>query len=158
MKIRLVEFDNRRQSFRVFAGGKVYELPYAAMDPRAGRLKVVKAFADPELGREAFTYETDAGEVGAVHLDDVLLRHGDPRAQLDHALYELTIEAETALREARMSKRALARRLATSMSQLTRLLDATNRRKSVEQMMALLHVLGRDVRLVVHRREPIAAA
>ncbi len=158
MKIRRVEFDNRRHSFRVLAAGKTYEMPYAAMDPRAGRLKVVKAFADPELGREAFTYETDAGEVGVVHLDDVLLHHGDPRAELEQALYELTVEAETALRESRMSKRALARRLATSMSQLTRLLDATNRRKSVEQMMALLHALGREVRLVVHRRSPTAAA
>jgi len=158
VKIRRVEFDNRRQSFRVFAGSKAYELPYAAMDRRRGRLKVVRAFPDRELGREAFTYETDAGEVGAVHLDDVLLCHGDPRAELEHALYELTLEAGAALKESRMSKRALARRLATSMSQLVRLLDAANRTKSVEQMMALLHALGREVHVVVNRRKPDAAA
>ena len=158
MKIRDVEFDNRRQSFRVFAGTKSYELPYTAMDRRRGRLKVVRAFADPELGRDAFTYETDTGEVGAVHLDNILLHAGDPRAELENTLYILTVEAELALKESRVSKRALARKLATSMSQLTRLLDATNRTKSVDQMMALLHALGRNVEVVVHRRNPNAAA
>ncbi len=158
MKIRRVEFDNRRQSFRVFVGRRALELPYAAMDRRRGRLKVVRAFPDRELGGEAFTFETDAGEVGAVHLDDVLLHHGDPRAELANTLYKLTLEADSALQESGMSKRALSRRLSTSMSQLTRLLDATNRTKSVEQMMALLHALGRDVHVVVHRRKPKAAA
>lgn len=158
MKIRSVTFDNRRQSFRIAAGARTYELPYAAMDRRRGRLKVVRAFPDPELGREAFTYETDTGEVGAVHIDNVLLHHGDPGAEHADTLYKLTVEAETALAESRISKRAVARRLGTSMSQLTRLLDATNGTKSVEQMMTLLRALGRDVEIVVRRRGPNAAA
>ena len=128
------------------------------MDRQRGRLQVVRAFADPEPGREAFTCETDTGEVGAVHLDNILLHNGDPRAELENTLYKLTLEAGAALKESRMSKRALTRRLATSMSQLTRLLDATNRTKSVEQMMTLLRALGRDVTIVVHQRNPNAAA
>jgi len=158
VKIRSVEFDNRSQSFRVTAGAKTYELPYAAMDRRRGRLKIVRAFPDPELGREAFTFETDAGEIGAVHIDNVLAHHGDPGAEHADTLYKLTLAAETALAESRISKRAVARRLGTSMSQLTRLFDATNRTKSVEQMMALLRALGRDVEIVVRRRGPHAAA
>ena len=158
MKIRSVEFDNRRQAFHVKAGTKSYELPYAAMDRRRGRLNVVRAFVDPELGREAFTFETGTGEVGAVHLDNVLSHNKDPRAELAGTLYKLTLEADAALKESRITKRALARRLATSMSQLTRLFDATNRTKSVEQMMTLLRALGRDVEVVVRRREPGAAA
>ena len=158
MKIRRVAFDNRRQSFRVTVGTKSYELPYAAMGQRRGRLKVVRAFVDSELGREAFTFETDAGEVGAIHLDNVLLYNRDPRAELADTLYRLTLEASVALKESRMTKRALARRLATSMSQLTRLFDAANRTKSVEQMMALLRALGRDVEVVVRRPGSGAAA
>src|SRR5206468_2793192 len=61
VKIRSVAFDNRRQSFHVTAGTRTYELPYAAIDRRRDRRKVVRAFPDPQLGREAFTFETDTG-------------------------------------------------------------------------------------------------
>ena len=158
MKIRSVRFDNRRQCFHVAAGTKVYELPYAAMDRARRRLKVTRAAPDPEMGREGFTFETGAGVIGAVHLDDVLLHAGDPRAERENTLYKLTVAAEEALAESGASKRALARRLRTSMSQLARLLDATNRTKSVEQMMTLLRALGRDVEVVVRKRTPGTAA
>ena len=158
MKIRRVSFDNRKQAFTVVAGGRTYEFPYAAMHPARGRLKVVRAGPDDEQGREAFTFETDVDEDGAVHMDNVLLHHGDPRAERLDTLYKLTLEAEAALAETRISKRALARLLGTSMSQLGRLLDATNSTKSVEQMMALLRALGREVEIVVRRRGPNAAA
>ena len=158
MKIRSVAFDNRRQSFRIVAGKRTYELPYAALFPRRGRLKLVRAFPDPELGREAFTFETATGEVGAVHMDNVLLHNGDARAEHANTLYRLTLEAESALAESGISKRSLSRRLGTSMSQLARLFDATNSTKSAEQMMALLRALGRDVEIVVRRRTPVTAA
>jgi hypothetical protein len=51
------------------------------------------------------------------------------------------------------------RRLGTSASQLYRLLDPANHRKSIDQMVALLGVLGGDVKLtVVTRRKPRARA
>jgi hypothetical protein len=49
-----------------------------------------------------------------------------------------------------VSKRELARRLRTSPSQLYRLLDPTNSAKSVGQMLALLHLVGREVDVVVN--------
>lgn len=158
MKIRSVRFDNRRQAFHVAVGTKTYELPYSAMGGRPRRLRVTGAFVDPELGREGFTFETDSGEVGAVHVDNVLLVNGDLRAGRENTLYNLTIAAMDAMRESGISKRAVARRLATSMSQIARLLDPKNRTKSVEQMMALLGALGRDVEIVVRRRKPGTAA
>jgi hypothetical protein len=56
------------------------------MNRAGGRLKVVRAHPDPEMGREGFTFETDAGEVGAVHVDDVLLHAGDPGAERENTL------------------------------------------------------------------------
>ncbi len=158
MKIEKVAFDNRRQAFRIEAGGRSYELPYAAMGGDRRRLRVVRAFADPELGLEGFTFETAAGEIGAVHMDNVLHHAGDPRAHFEDILYRLTIEAEDALTGSGISKRAVARRLGTSMSQLSRLLDATNTSKSLEQMIALLAALGRETEIVVRPRKPGAAA
>ena len=83
-----------------------------------------------------------------------MLVNGDARAELENTLHELTVAAEDALAGSRLSKRAVARRLGTSMSQLARLLDPTNRTKSVERMMALLRALGRDVEIVVRKRKP----
>ena len=120
--------------------------------------KVLRAWSDPEMGHEGFSFELDTGEIDGVHIENVLLVNGDPRAVRDNTLYKLTLAAEEALAESQFSKRALARLLGTSMSQLARLLDATNYRKSVEQMMALLRALGRDVEVVVRKRVPGTAA
>jgi len=56
-----------------------------------------------------------------------------------------------------VSKRELARRLRTSPSQLYRLLDPTNSAKSVGQMLALLHLVGREVDVVVNPT-PVSSA
>ncbi len=158
MKIRSVRFDNRKQAFHVTTAKRTYELPYAAMDRSRGRLNVVRAWPDPETGRECFAFELDTGEEGGVHIDNVLLVNGDPGEIRKNELYKLTLAVEDALAESRVSKRALARLLGTSMSQISRLLDATNHSKSVEQMISLLRALGRDVEVVVRKRSPGTAA
>jgi len=70
----------------------------------------------------------------------------------DLLLYKLTIEAQERVDSTPLSKRELARRLNTSLTQLYRLLDQTNYRKSVDQVLALLRVLDCDVDFVVTRR------
>lgn len=67
----------------------------------------------------------------------------------DLLLYRLTLEAQTRIAESPLSKREIVRRLGTSAAQLYRLLDQTNYRKSVDQVLALLQVLNCDVDLVV---------
>ncbi len=51
-----------------------------------------------------------------------------------------------------LSKREVIRRLGTSATQLYRLLDQTNYRKSVDQVLSLLQVLDCDVDLVVRAK------
>jgi hypothetical protein len=48
--------------------------------------------------------------------------------------------------------REIARRLGTSRAQLYRLLDPTNTRKSLRQLLALLHVLGCAVEVRIKAR------
>jgi hypothetical protein len=50
------------------------------------------------------------------------------------------------------SKREIMRRLGTSAAQLYRLLDQTNYRKSVDQVLALLQVLNCEIDLVVRSK------
>jgi len=107
---------------------------------------------DTELGREAFSYRLRSGRSGSVHIEQVQEAHEDPRYMRDLLLYKLTLEAQARLKTTPISKRELARRLETSLTQIYRLLDQTNYRKSVDQVLGLLRVLDCDVDFVVKAR------
>jgi plasmid maintenance system antidote protein VapI len=70
----------------------------------------------------------------------------------DLLLYRLTIEAQERVETSSLSKRELARRLKTSLTQIYRLLDQKNYRKTVDQVLRLLRVLDCDVDFVVKAR------
>jgi len=59
------------------------------------------------------------------------------------------MEAPKRVARSPLSKREMIRRLGTSATQLYRLLDQTNYRKSVDQLLLLLRVLDCEVDLVV---------
>lgn len=72
--------NNRGRAFElVTSSGKRYAFPYARLEvrPSAGN-RVVRVYPDPELGREALTYELESGEEGSVHLDSVREYQEDP--------------------------------------------------------------------------------
>ena len=119
-----------------------------ADDPRPDR----RADRGPGAGREAFTYVLQSGRSGTGHVDQVLEYNQDPTYLRDLLLYRLTIEAQKRIAESPLSKREIVRRLGTSAAQLYRLLDQTNYRKSVDQILALLQVLNCDVDLVVRTK------
>jgi len=159
VKILRVRLDNRRHAFDVVTRRATYEFPYALTKPSPSPGNPVReVHVDPELGNEGFTYVLASGDEGTVHVDHVLAHHEDPAYVREQLLYRLTLDAERAMAESGLSKRAVARSLRTSLSQLARLLDATNQAKSVDRMLALLGVLGRDVRVDVTRRKRAGAA
>jgi len=73
----------------------------------------------------------------------------DPGHLRDTLLYNLTVEAQRRVKARALSRRELIRRLGTSADQFYRLLDQTNYRKSVDQLLSLLQILDCDVRLIV---------
>ncbi len=87
-----------------------------------------------------------------MHIDQVLEYNQDPRYLRDMLLYKLTVEAQKQVEASPLSKREIIRRLGTSATQFYRLLDQTNYRKSIDQILLLLHVLECDVDLVVRRK------
>ncbi|MCG6958247.1 MAG: hypothetical protein LJF04_19830 [Gemmatimonadetes bacterium] len=153
MKIESVEVNNRKKCFEVSTGEAEYPFPYVLLpvSPSASN-RVAEAFPDPELGEEGFTYRLDDGTEETVHLDAVLEYNEDPSYLNELLLHRLTVEALKALETTGLGKRELARALGTSAAQLYRLLDPTNHSKSIGQMLALLHVLGRKVDVVVTPR------
>lgn len=150
MRIRAVTANNRKKIFEVLTRKGTYSFPFAKLAIRPRAVDPVKeVFPDAELGMEGFTYRLESGVEDTVHLDAVLEYNRDPAHMNQMLLHGLTVETLKALEESDLSKRELIRRLGTSPSQFYRLLDPTHYGKSAGQMLALLHLLGKQVDLVV---------
>ncbi len=153
MKIRKVAANNRKRAFEVKSSTRTLWFPYAkVVPPPTARDRVNRVFVDRELGREAFTYVLQSGREGSILAEQVLEYNQDPAHLRDVLLYNLTIEAQKRVAASALSRREIIRRLGTSATQFYRLLDQTNYRKSVDQLLSLLHVLDCEVDLVVRAK------
>ena len=154
MKIRSVTSNNRRNEFTVVTrSGTTYTFPYSEADPCPNSDdRLAEVFVDKELGNEAFTYILESGEEGSIHIEHILEYNEDPKYLAELLTYKLTLEAQEGIEGSGLSMRQIAKRLKTSVPQLYRLLDPVNTRKSMCQLVALLHVLDRDVDLVVKKK------
>ena len=152
MKIRAVKLNNHKHAFEVSTWRDEYPFPYSRSEPSpTASDPVVEMFIDEELGREAITYRLKSGREGTVHVDQVLEYNRDPAYMRDLLLYKLTLVAQKSVEESRLSKREIIRRLNTSPAQFYRLLDQTNYRKSVDNLLLLLGILDCEVDLVVKK-------
>ena len=154
MKIHHVVVNNRKAQLElVLRSGKSYPFPFAKLHPRpSSRDRVERAYVDRELGNEAATYVLSSGAEGSVHLDHALEYNQDPKHLAELLTHKLTVEAAKRVERSGLSRRELARRLHTSVPQLYRLLDPTNTRKNLSQIVGLLHLLDCAVDLVVKPR------
>ncbi len=153
MKIRSVTYNNRKKLFEVRTSTKTLVFPFSEADPApTNQDRITELFVDADAAREAFTYVLHSGKTGTVHVEQVLEYNQDPGYLRDLLLYRLTLEAQKRIAQSPLSKREIIRRLGTSAAQLYRLLDQTNYRKSVDQVLALLQVLNCDVDLVVRTK------
>jgi hypothetical protein len=153
VKIRSVRHNNRKKTFEIRTATKTFAFPFSKAEPTPTiQDPITEVFADEEAGREAFTYVLRSGRTGTVHVEQVLEYNRDPKHLRDLLLYQLTLEAQKRVAKSPLSKREIIRRLGTSAAQLYRLLDQTNYRKSIDQVLALLQVLNCDVDLVVRTK------
>ena len=154
MKIRNVTSNNRKNEFAVTTrSGVTYPFPYSEANPQpSSDDRIEDVFVDKELGSEAFTYILESSEEGSVHIDQVLEYNEDPKYLAELLTYKLSLEAQRRIETSALSRRQVAKRLKTSVPQLYRLLDPANTRKSMNQLVALLHILNCDVDLVVKKR------
>lgn len=154
MKLRDVRVDNRKRVLELETrSGKLLPVPFAKLTPcPTPGDRIAKTWIDPELGREAVTYRLASGAEGSLHVDHALEYNRDPAHVAEVLVHQLTVEAAKRASLSGLSRRELARRLATSVPQLYRLLDPANTRKSFTQLVALLDVLDCEVRVSVRRR------
>jgi Cro/C1-type HTH DNA-binding domain len=153
LKIKCVAGNNRKKVFTVVTAGEVYVFPYAKADPPpTANDRIASVAIDRELGGEAFTYLLASGKEGTVHIDHVLEYNQDPSFMRDLLLYRLTLEAQKRVERSSLSRRELIRKLGTSPAQFYRLLDQTNYRKTLDQLLSLMSILDCEVELVVSNR------
>lgn len=153
MKLRSVKHNNRKRAFEIRTSTKSFVLPFSETDPSpTTEDPITELFVDDELGREGFSYVLSSGHTGTVHGEQVLEYNQDPSYRRNLLLYKLTIEARKRIGTSPLSKREIMRRLGTSAAQLYRLLDQTNYRKSIDQVLALLQVLNCEIDLVVRAK------
>lgn len=153
MKIRSVKPNNRKKVFEMKTSTQSFHFPYSKAVPSPTAADPIVALGvDKELGREAFTYVLKSGREGSVHIEQVLDYNADPGYMRDALLYRLTLEAQQRVEASTLSKREIIRRLGTSATQFYRLLDQTNYRKSIDQLLSLLHVLDCSVELKVRTK------
>jgi len=155
MKIRSVTANNRSKEFSVTVwSGATFSFPYGEADPQPDAANLIEeVFVDKELAKEAFSYTLKSGEEGSVHIEQILEYNEDPKYLSDLLTYKLTLEAKHQIEISGLSRRQVARRLKTSVPQLYRLLDPSNTRKSMNQLVALLHILNCDIDLVVTKKD-----
>jgi predicted XRE-type DNA-binding protein len=94
----------------------------------------------------------ESGADGSVHVDHVLDYNEEPGYMRDLLLHNLTAEALQRLETSALSRREIIRRLGTSPAQFYRLIDSTNYRKSVDQMLTLLRVLDCEIEVIVRAK------
>ncbi len=158
MKIRSVSANNHRRAFELRTAAGVLSYPYVNADPRpTPDDRIARLYVDDELAREGFTFVLESGREGTVHIEQVLEYNEDPGFLRDAILYRLTIEARTRIAASPLARREMIRRLDTSATQFYRLLDPTDYRKSIDQLVKLLHIVGCDVDLVVRTERERAA-
>ena len=88
-----------------------------------------------------------SGQEDTVMLDQVLEYHQEPEYMLNMLKYKLTVFIRKAMEREKIAKNELRRRINTSSSQMQRLFDLDNNKKSVDKMIMLAAALGYPIEL-----------
>jgi hypothetical protein len=139
-KFKSIELDNKKRVFHLtYTSGLQIECPYSALGIRG---KVIAAAPDNETGRHSFYFTLENGTKEFVPFDQPLHIVQHPEYVKEQTLYEVTKQLHAFVKKSNVSKRELARRLGTSLSQLARLLDAANYKKELARLIELAALLN----------------
>jgi hypothetical protein len=149
-KIKQAAFSNRKRSISVAIGSATLELPFSKLEvsPNADN-PAIGIKIDRDLGGRGVLCQLKDGKELAIPIEAFLEFNRDPEYMREIEIYKLTSRAIDLVKSSGMSKRAICRRMGTSLSQLSRLLDPTNYQKTIDQMLKLLTILGARIDIKV---------
>jgi len=139
-KFKKIEFDNRKRVFHLqYTTGLKLDCPYFSLGIKG---KVMDAGPDAEVGGHSFFFVLENGKKDFVPFDQPLHIAQNPEYVKEQTLYEMTKRLNEFIKKEGVSKRELARRLKTSLSQLARLLDTSNYKKELSRLVEIAAMLN----------------
>ena len=149
-KIKKVANNRKKKLIEIDTAKGEFSIPYSKlMISPTKKIGIDKIYVDKELGSTAVTYELEDGRVDSIPLDAFLDFNKDPDYLREIELHRLTVTAIQYVEDSGMSKREIARRMKTSMSQLSRILNTSNQTKTFDQLIKLFNVLGAEVKIKI---------
>lgn len=149
-KIKKVFYNNRRKVIEVESAKGRFSLPYSKLMNKPTKINPIEdLYIDKDLASTGITYVLKDGTEDSVPFDAFLDFNKDPDYVREIELYNLTVKTNSLVKKSGMSKREICRRMNTSMSQLSRLLDVTNYSKTFDQLIKLNTILGVEVKIDV---------
>ena len=146
MIIRRVRVNNRKKSFEIDTKKGAFSLPFSRLRlVPTSKNRVKEIYVDREVANRGITYVLESGKEDTVHLDAFLDYNRDPDFMREVALFKLTVKANEIMEKSKLAKREVSRKLRTSPSQIYRLLDTTNTKKTIDQMVKLLAALNYQI-------------
>ena len=143
-QFKRVVFDNKKRVFHLeYVSGLKIECPYF---PLGIREKVIEAGPDAEVGNHSLYFILESGKKDTVPFDQPLHIAQHPEYVKRQTLYNMTKQLNVFVKHTGVPKRELARRLKTSMAQLSRLLDTTNYNKELSRLIELAAVLNYELK------------
>ena len=160
MIIKRIRVNNKKRSFEIDTKKGNFSLPFSRLrlvPTKENRVKEI--YVDREVANRGITYVLDSGEEDTIHIDAFLDYNRDPDFMRKLTLFKLTVKANEIIKESKLAKREISRKLRTSPSQLYRLLDTANYKKTIDQMVKLLSALNYqiDIRVKPEPRPKSAA-
>lgn len=144
-KYRAVTFNNKKKVFNlVYTSGLEIECPYSGLFINN---KVVEVGLDKETGNHCFYFVLEDGEKHYITHDQPLYVVKNPDYIRHDTLCNVTIKLQNIMELRKISKREVARRLKTSVTQVNRLLDQTNYNKDLSRLIQMAAVLGYEFEL-----------
>ncbi len=144
-KFKYVIFNNRKKVFNLtYTSGLEVECPYSAL---AIKKKVVEAGPDPEVGYHSFYFKLEDEYIGYVPFDQPLHIVKNPDYLRAEAVNRMTHEVKDMYEKKNISKREIARRMNTSVTQINRLLDINNFDKDISRLIQMAAVLGHEFQI-----------
>ena len=152
-KIDSVTVNRRRKGFEFRVGSEVLFYAFSQADPPPSAQDPVQWVKVYDVLGGQVQYMLASGRVGIVDFEDVLYHNRDPDHHRRVLLNQLTMEARNCVWSCPRSKKEIMGRLGTSASQLSRLRDPRNERKTLDRMVTLLYVLGYELDVTVRPRD-----
>ena len=149
-KIKSVTFNNKTCVVTIQTSAAALDLPYSKLmlKPSPGN-GIKEAYVDKELAQRCVTFMLKDGQEDSVPIEAFWEYNRDPDYMREIELYKLTTKAISLVKASNLSKRFICRQMGTSLSQLSRLLDPKNQKKTIDQMLRLITILGADFEIKV---------